>query len=44
MVKLSNTLQGHEIHTVDSPFNENSKNKKKIARDMVIFWEGRPNI
>ena len=34
MVKISNASYENEIHRVDSPFNEDSKN--------VIFRQGRP--
>ena len=34
MVKMSNASYENEIHVVDSPFKEDSKN--------IIFWPGRP--
>ena len=34
MVKISDDSYGNEIHMVDSPFNEDSKN-------ILIFWPGR---
>ena len=36
MVKISNASYENEIHKVDSPFNEDSKN--------IIFWPGRPQF
>ena len=42
MVKISNASYENEIHTVDSPFNENSKNITFLARETLISGEGRP--
>ena len=36
MVKISNASYENEIHRVDSPFNEDSKN--------IIFGQGGPNF
>ena len=36
MVKISNASYEDEIHRVDSPFNEDSKN--------IIFCQGDPNF
>ena len=37
MVKISNASYENEIHTVDSPFNEDSKN-------IIFFGQGGPNF
>ena len=42
MVKISNAPYENEIHRVDSPFNEDSKNIIFLARDALISGEGRP--
>ena len=42
MVKLSNASYENEIHVVDSPFNEDSKNIIFLAREALISEEGRP--
>ena len=34
MLKIPNASYENEIHRVDSPFNEDSKN--------ILFWPGRP--
>ena len=36
MVKISNASYENEIHRVDSPFKEDSKN--------ILYWQGRPNF
>ena len=36
MVKISNASNENEIHRVDSPFNEDSKN--------IFFFQGGPNF
>ena len=36
MVKISNASYENEIHSVDSPFNEDSKN-------IIFFGQGSPN-
>ena len=36
MVKISNASYENEIHRLDSPFNEDSKN--------IIFGQGSPNV
>ena len=36
MVKISNASNENEIHRVDSPFNEDSKN--------IFFCQGGPNL
>ena len=41
MVKISNASNENEIHRVDSPFNEDSKNIF-FAREAQILEEGRP--
>ena len=41
MVKISNASYENEIHRVDSPFNEDSKNMF-LAREVLISGEGRP--
>ena len=35
MIEFSSSLNKNEIHMVDGPFNENSKN-------VIFFREGRP--
>ena len=42
MVKISNTSYENEIHKVDSPFNEDSKNIFFLAREALILGERRP--
>ena len=42
MVKISNASYENEIHRVDSPFNEDSKNIIFLAREALISGEGRP--
>ena len=42
MVKMSNASYQNEIHSVDSPFNEDSKNIILLAREALISGEGRP--
>ena len=42
MVKISNASYENEIHRVDSPFNEDSKNIIFLARAVLISGEGRP--
>ena len=42
MVKISNTSYENEIHMVDSPFNEDSKNKICLAREALIAGERWP--
>ena len=42
MVKISNASYENEIHRVDSPFNDNSKNIILLAREVLISGEGRP--
>ena len=37
MVKISNSSYENEIHRVDSPFNEDSKN-------IIFFGQGSPNV
>ena len=41
MVKISNASYENEIHRVDSPFNEDSKNIIFLAREALISGEGR---
>ena len=36
MIKLSSSFKLNEIHTVDSPFNEDPNN--------LIFFQGGPNV
>ena len=42
MVKISDASYENEIHRVDSPFNEDSKNNFFLAREVLIWGEGRP--
>ena len=42
MVKISNTSYKNEIHRVDSPSNEDSKNIIFMAREALLSGEGRP--
>ena len=42
MVKISNAPYENEIHRVDSPFNEDSKNIIFLAREVLSSGEGRP--
>ena len=42
MIKISNASYKNEIHVVDSPFNEDSKNIILLARKALISGEGRP--
>ena len=42
MVKISDAFYENEIHMVDSPFNEDSKNITFLAREALISGEGRP--
>ena len=40
MIEFSSSLQENEIHMVDSPFNQDSKNI--FFREALISGEGRP--
>ena len=42
MVQISNASYENEIHRVDSPFNESSKNIILLARETLISEERRP--
>ena len=42
MVKISNASHENEIHRVDSPFNEDSRNVIFLARKVLFSGEGRP--
>ena len=42
MVKISDASYENEIHRVDSPFNEDSKNIIFLAMEVLISGEGRP--
>ena len=42
MVKISNTSYENEIHSVDSPFNEDLKNMIFFAREALILGDSRP--
>ena len=42
MVKISDASYENEIHMVDNPFNEDSKNIFFLAREALISGEGRP--
>ena len=42
MVKSSDASYENEIHRVDSPFNEGSKNVIFLAREALVSGEGRP--
>ena len=44
MVKISNASYENEIHMVDSPFNEDSKNIIFLASEALISGEGRPEF
>ena len=39
MVNISNASYENEIYTVDSPFNEDSKNIIVLAREVLISGE-----
>ena len=41
MIKFSSSVKLNEIHTVDSPFNEDPKNIN-FSREALISGEGRP--
>ena len=41
MIKFSGSFKLNEIHTVDSPFNEDPKNTI-FSREVLISREGRP--
>ena len=41
MVKISNASYENEIHRVDSPFNEHSKNIFFLAREALMSGKGR---
>ena len=41
MVKISNASYENEIHRVDIPFNEDSKNIFFLAREALISGDGR---
>ena len=41
MVEIPNASYENEIHRVDSPFNEDSKNLIFLAREALISVEGR---
>ena len=41
MVKILNASHENEIHRVNSPFNEDSKNIILLAREALISGEGR---
>ena len=41
MIKFSSSFKVNEIHTVDSPFNEDPKNII-FSREALISGEGRP--
>ena len=42
MIKISNASYENEIHRVDSPFKENSKNIIFLAREALNSGKGRP--
>ena len=42
MVKISDASYENEIHRVDSPFNEDSKNIFFLAKEALISGKGRP--
>ena len=42
MVKISDASYENEIHLVDSPFNEDSKNIIFLTKEALISGEGRP--
>ena len=41
MIKFSDYFKLNEIHTVDSPLNEDPKNIKFCSRDALILEEGQ---
>ena len=41
MVETSDTSCKNEIHRIDSPFNNDSKNIKFFPREILISWEVR---
>ena len=43
MVEISNASYEIEIHMVDSPSNEDSKNIIFLASEALISWEGEPD-
>ena len=42
MVQISNASYENEIHKIDSPFNEDSKNITFLAREVPMSGERRP--
>ena len=42
MVKISNASYENELHVVDSPFNEDSKNIIFLVREALTSGKGRP--
>ena len=42
MVSISNASYENEIHRIDSPFNEDSKNIFFLAGEALFSGEGRP--
>ena len=42
MIEFSSSLKLNEIHTVDSPFNEDPKNIIFYSKGAIISGEGRP--
>ena len=42
MIKFSSSFKLNEIHTVDSPFNEDPKNMIFFSSEALILGEGRP--
>ena len=44
MVKISNASYENEIHSVDSPFNEDSKNITLLARKALISGGRSENL
>ena len=41
MIKFSSSFKLNEIHSVDSPFNEDPKNINIFSREALISGEGR---
>ena len=42
IIKFSGSFKLNEIHTVDSPFNEDPKDINFFSREPLISGEGRP--
>ena len=42
MIEFSSSFKLNEIHVVDGPFNDNSKNIFFVSREALISRKGRP--